>query len=628
MSRCATQRATCGDWVWLEQIWLDFRYALRKLRLAPGFTAAAALSLAIGIGATVTMYAVVDAADIRALPYPDADHLVAIEETGTMTSGNARGRVFPNGTSPEAIDAWRRSTEFTAMSIVTNREVYWSQTADENERLTLPEVGAEFFPLLGGVALAGRTIAAGDTAAAAPGSLVLSYRFWSERFARDRSVIGRTVQLSRTEATTQPRETYTIIGVMPAEIDYPGAADGWIAYRSGQTTNGNGRINGVSHVLARLRPDQTVRSVAAALNGIARALPSTNPNATRGAQVNSLRTQLRSAQPNDPVAMDTPKGRAARFGVVAFVLLIAIVNVGNLLLARTAYRDHEIAVRSALGASRWRLAQQVLVEGSTVALLGGATGLLLAWWGTRYAASIGDFSRMGIVPAIDVRVALFAVAVSVGTAMGIGFIPIVSLVCSGSRATAEQSSRATSGRTRARLSGALLIGQIAGALTLLTGGALLGKELLRISARGYDFDPINIVEFPNGHLGSSAAAREEFRAGVLSRIQHIPGVLSVSDYEICACNGFFPLGDKQKMVNYVLSALAVDQDFERTCEFLCGVAEILRAPISPPPAPVAVVSAAAAERFWPGADPIGKEIVVAPGIPLQASPNRIRSTSL
>jgi putative ABC transport system permease protein len=616
-------RGTARDmwgFIWLEQIVLDFRYAIRKLRLAPGFTAAATVSLAIGIGATVTMFAVVDTADIRALPYPDADHLVAIEETGTMTSGNGHGRVFPEGTSPDAIDAWRRSTTFSAMSVVTNREVYWSQTADENERLILPEVGAEFFSLLGSNAIIGRTIAPSDTSADAPGALVLSYRFWSERFARDRGVLGRIVQLSRTEATTAPRETYTIIGVMAPEVDYPGGANGWIAYRSGQMTNGNGSINGVSHVLARLRTGQTVQSASAELNGIANALPATNPNATRGVQVNSLRAQLRSEQPNDPVAMDSSKGRAVRFGVVLFVLLIAVINVGNLLLARTAYRDHEIAVRTALGASRARLAQQILVEGATVAVFGGVAGLVLAWWGTRYTASIGDFARMGIVPAIDARVTVFAVALSVATAIGIGFIPIVSIIRSGTGASAEQSSRTTASRARARVSGVLLIGQIAGALTLLTGGGLLAKELLRIASRGYDFDPTNIVEFPNSHLGAGPAGREAFRASVFSRLQRIPGVQSVSDFEICGCSGFFPLGEKQKMASYFLSALAVDSGFLKNLKIPLRRGRDFASADFAAAAPVAIVSAATAERFWPGADPIGREVVVAPGPPLRGEP--------
>src|ERR1019366_3849028 len=159
-------RATARDtwrWVWLEQLALGFRYAVRKLRLAPGFTAVAALSLAIGIGATVTMYAVVDAADIRALPYPNADRLVAMEETGSANALGDSRLEFGAGVSAGTFAAWRTATHaFESMTLVTEPELYWTQD-DENERLNLPEVDAQFFSMLGGIPEIGRGVVPRDT---------------------------------------------------------------------------------------------------------------------------------------------------------------------------------------------------------------------------------------------------------------------------------------------------------------------------------------------------------------------------------------------------------------------------------------------------------------------------------
>jgi len=617
-------RATTRDmwgWVWLEQIALDFRYAVRKLRLAPGFTAVAALSLAIGIGATVTMYAVVDAADIRALPYPNADRLVAMEEIGTAKVGGGAFREFGSGVSAETFATWHRSTHaFDAMTLVTLRDVFLMQN-EENERLSLPEVGAEFFSILGGVPLIGRGIVPSDTNPDAPAVVVLSQRFWMERFRGDRGVIGRPLQLTRTEELTSPRETYTIVGVMPEKIDYPGAAQGWIAARSGPPA---GRSDGISHALARLRQGQTLESARAELSAVERGITraNTGPFRATGIRVQSLRARLRAGQPNDPVAMDSVKGRAVRLAVVFFVLLIAVINVGNLLLARSAYRDHEVAVRVALGASRWRLAQQILVEGGCIALLGGSIGVAVAWWGTKFTASIGDLARQGIVPSVDLRVALFAVVLSIAVALGIGFIPMLSLIRAAGDSHRSESPRITVGRTRAGVSGLLLVGQIGAALTLLTGAGLLGRELLRLDARGYDYDPTNMIWVPNGQTfhGQSADVRREFRAEALARLKRIPGVVSVSDLELCGCNGFFPLEDKTKITRFLISAISVSPGFLTNLRIPLRRGRDFTESDFATSAPVAIISSDAAGRFWPDEDPIGKQVVVTPGISFRPDP--------
>ncbi len=362
-------RATArGMWglLWLEQLVLDVRYAVRKLQLAPGFTAVAALSLAIGIGATVTMYAVVDAADIRGLPYPHADRLYVIEGTGTMRT-SLKGPDLTVGRPVLASTAadWRRSTHaFGTMARVGHGMLFWARD-DETENLEVSTVGPDFFQLLGATPVIGRGIAANDTNPDAPGVLVLSHSFWRDRFSSDRAVIGQSVQFTTSDDAAAPRESYTIIGVMPEQIDYPAATEGWIAERSGTRVYAN--------VLASLDDGHSITAAVTELNAIAQPAEALSPTGRVGVTGlrQSVRNALRAAGSRESLSIESAKGRAVRLAVVAFVLLIAMFNVGNLLLARSAARDHEMGIRASLGASRARLTQQLLVEGGCIALVGG-----------------------------------------------------------------------------------------------------------------------------------------------------------------------------------------------------------------------------------------------------------------
>ncbi len=558
----ATARDMWG-FVWLEQLLLDLRYAIRKLRLAPGFALASTLSLAFGIGATVTMFAVVDTADIRSLPYPHADRLVAIEETATATAEGARGRVYEMGTSPEAVAAWRQATQsFDAIAFVNQGELYSAQD-DENERLDMAEVDPDFFRVLSATPAVGRAVAPGDTAADAPGVIVLSDRFWRARFGADRGVVGRTLQVTRSVSLTAPRETFTIVGVMPPNVDYPGGTLGWMAYRPRRPGSAGTNGFGTAHVVARLRAGRTIEAARAELNALERGVAAASPVAVanRAARVKPLHEHLREPYPNDANGFDSAKGRAVRLAVVLVVLLIAVINVGNLLLARAAFRTHEFSVRTALGASRWRLARQILIESACISFLGASFGVAMALWGTAFVASLGDLKRMGIVPRIDIRVAIFAVVLGIGVALGIGVIPIVALVRTGGRRMRGAFAGATGRSGRAGVSGLLLTTQLAFALTLLTGAGLLTKELIRLRTRGYDYDPANIIYFPSNWMHGGSAARDQFRSDALSRIKAIPGVASASDFELCGCAGFFPLGDKKKIASFFISAVSVNPGF-------------------------------------------------------------------
>ncbi len=602
-------RATSRDmwgWVWLEQLMLDFRYAGRKLRQAPGFAAVAALSLAIGIGGTVTMYAVIDAADIRGLPYPNADQLVVVEQTATVRQRADGPQVVRASPAPPATTAiWLGSTHtFTAMSRVGLGELHWPHD-DETETLDVASIGPEFFAILGATPLFGRVIAPSDTNSDAPGVIALSYSFWRERFGADRHIVGRQIQLDTAETPSPTsHELYTVIGVMPDQIDYPAGMHGWIADRSGS--------HAWATVLARLPDGKTALAATSELQAITKDLPAPPGSTTPpGVRLTGLRKFVHSkwSGRDDVETIDSPEGRFARLAIVLFVLVIAMINVGNLLLARSASRGHEIAVRTALGASRKRLAQQLIIEGGCLAIIGGSIGVALAKWAIKLSGTFGALRGNGIVPALDMRVLAFALALTAIVALGTGFIPVLALV----RTSGAESPRATAGRARGKLQGALLAAQVAAALTLLTGAGILGKELLRLQKQGFGFDPKNVVWFPN--LQRPAGMKSvEFRESVLFGLQRVAGVSSVSEYELFGNEGFYPLGDPSKAGKTIFDHqyVAIAPGFIKNLRIPVLAGRDFTDADYASAAPVALVSSSVAERFWPGQNPLGQQVIVPP----------------
>jgi predicted permease len=601
-------RGTARDmwgWVWLESLVLDFRYAVRKLKEAPGFTTVAMLSLAIGIGATVTMYAVVDAADIRGLPYPNADRLIVIEQTITAPASPTAAPALHATPAPNTTTSiWLNSARsFTAMSLVGQTQLHWTHD-DEIEPLDVAKVGPQFFAMLGATPIIGRTITPSDTNPDAPAVIVLSYTFWHERFGSDRHIIDRRIELDTSNAPSAAYETYSVIGVMPEQVDYPAATTGWSAARSGSRTWGT--------VLAQLRDGKTAAAAAAELKAITNGIPApAGSSQAPGVRATGLRESVHSkwSGSDDIYTINSAKGRLIRLAIVAFVLLVAMINVGNLLLARSASRDHEMGVRRALGASRARLAQQIVVEGGCIALVGGIVGVALARWGIGLTRSFGTLRINGIVPVLDWRILAFAVALTTIVALGTGFIPVLALA----RAGETESPRASAGKARARVQGALLVAQVAAALTLLTGAGVLGKELLRLQKQGFGFDPKNIVWFPslNRPTGMKSV---EFRENVLSGLSRVPGVTSVSEFELFLNEGFFPVGEPGKAGKTMFD--------HQDVAIAPGFMENLRIPITlgrdftdadyATAAPVALISASTAKSFWPEQNPLGRQIVVPP----------------
>src|SRR2546430_7840684 len=421
----------------------DLRYGLRTLLKNPGFTIVAVTALALGIGANTVIFSAVNAVLLRPLPFKNPEQLVMLWE-------NAAHLGFPKNTPapPNFVDWQKQNTVFTGMAAMSERSFNLTGVG-EPERLDGRRVSANLFDLLGVPALLGRTFVPEDDR---PGShvVLVSYSLWQRRFGSDPSIIGRVVTLNG--------ESYTVIGVMPRSVHLP-AYGNWndkvwvpIAFTNEETTE---RGNHFLDVIARIKPGITLKQAQAEMETIAARLAKEYPryNTRIGATVTPL---------HEEVVGDIKPALLILLGAVGFVLLIACANVANLLLARAAVREKEIALRLALGASRSRLTRQFLTESVLLALLGGGFGLLLALAGIRVLktfipATISQTQTINI----DGKVLVFTALLALLTGIVFGLAPAMHASHSNLNHSLKEGGRDSAiGKKGNRLRDLLVVGEI------------------------------------------------------------------------------------------------------------------------------------------------------------------------
>jgi putative ABC transport system permease protein len=487
----------------------DLRHGLRSLRRSPGFTAVAVGTLALGIGGCVAIFSVVEAVLVRPLPYPDSDRLVALEEIKLPEFGGGFVR-------PEPYQEWRRRTSAFATLAAVRSRAYNLTGAGEPVQVAGARVTANTFATFGVRPRLGRDFTAGEDQPGAGDVVILGHPFWAAHFGARPDVVGRTIELDG--------RSRTIVGVMPPgfALDVPVDLFTPAAYRDDDPENRRSLGAHALQVIGRLRPGVTVDQARGEMGAIAGQLAGDHPG-LRGWSVRL--TPLLEERVGGVRGMLGSLG-----GAVAFLLLIACANLAGLLLARATTRAREIAVRTALGASRPRIVRQLLAEAVLLAVLGGGVGLA--------AAGPAVDGLLALVPdglpraqeiGIDLPALLFAVALALGVAVAFGLAPAWSASRSRPHEALKQGGRAPSDGG-GRLRGGLVVGELAVALVLLTGAGLLMRSFARLESVDRGFEAEGAVTFgvslPSARYGSDRALAA-FAAEATGRLSALPGVTAV-----------------------------------------------------------------------------------------------------
>jgi putative ABC transport system permease protein len=587
----------------MDSLLKDIRYGVRGLLKHPGFTAIVVITLALGIGASTAIFSVVDNVLLRSLPYRNAGRVVAIQE---LNREGKQGQV----TSANFLDWRAQNTVFEQLAAIKTTTSNLA-LPDQAERIDLAQTNANFFDVLGVTPQYGRLFISQDEQAGHEPVVIVSNTLWQRRFGSDPSLVGKPITLDG--------RTYTVIGITPPGFAYPNKTELWIPPAQlapelfpGQDVAQTRRM-GYLAAIALLKPGVSLQQAAAEMETITARLrqqyPDTNNN--RFNRVVSLHEHLIG---------DTNKVLWLLLGAVTFVLLIGCANVANLLLASGAARQKEMAIRTALGASRWRVMRQLFTESTMLALTGGAAGVLVAVWGLAAITKLlpADFPRLNEIH-LDLRILGFTFAASVLTGILFGLVPALQISRADVQESIRETGRGTSGsRRQSRFRQALIVGEVALCVVLLAGAGLLFRSFLRLQSVNTGFVSQQVLTArltPSGPGFTQRADFNKFYSAVIEKLSALPGVIDAGVINTLPLDkgpttGFRVEGrplttpDKWPMVNY----RDVSPNYFRAMGIPVVQGRAYTDRDNPNAPPVMIINQQTAREIFPGENPIGKRI--------------------
>ena len=599
-----TSREVWG-WGWFEHLVQDACYGLRVLAKNPGFTATAVATLALGIGANTLVFSIVDTIVVRAFPYPEPERLYFIY---TTRAGRATGSM----PSLHNFLAWQAGNDVFEEMGAWLPTFYDLRGSDYPEQLHGHRATASFFRTLGVHPQLGRLFLPEEERSGHDRVVLLSERIWRSRFAADPKIAGSTILLAQ---NSQEYERFLVAGVLPRSVDLGFGAHGdiWgVLAKDGDEAQPPKSYRGELHALARLKRDVTLAQAEHGMRALSSGLAEQYPETNKGLGVALVNFhQQKTGYHRDSLL--------SLMGAVAFVLLLACVNVAHMVLARGADRQREMTIRAAVGAGRWRLFRQLLTESVLLSLAGGVAGAALAIAGLGLTRSLvpAELSRADEI-AIDGRVLAFTFSIAMLTGVVFGLVPAWRASGRSVRGLL-QTGRGLSTPKQGLFRNALVVMEVAFGLILVTGAGLMLNSFVRLLRVDPGFEPRGVVSIdtwlPRARYGSESARREAIQV-VLERLRMVPGVKQVG------LTDFRPFNGLQNVAVYKPSDLGtrlvatketVGGDYFAAMGTRLTAGRLFNRYDSGNAAKVVIVSGSAAKAFWPGETALGQEIRIMRG---------------
>jgi len=591
----------------MEHFLQDVKYSLRTLRQQRAFTFAAVTALALGIAATTAVFSVVDAILLRPFPYPDPDRIVMFMNKSPNGSGPAA--------SPAKFAHWRQQTDVIQDAAAMHDGTQNYTGGDVPEQVHASQVSEAYFRLLGARPLIGRTFSADEDRPNGAHVAVISYGWWTRRFASDRSIIGKTIQLGG--------DPYTVIGVIARGFDpseFGDAPDVWTPFQLDPNSTDHGHYFMVG---ARLKPRVSLAQAQARLEQSTQAFRTKFPNALGDKQSFSV-------EPIQDVFIRNSRSiLKVLLAAVVGVLLIACANVANLLLVRSTVRRREMAIRAAMGAGTSRIVSQLLTESVLLAIIGGTLGLALGLGGIRWLLSINTaglprVGDAGSAVTLDWRVVAFTAAVSIVTGLLFGVAPAIHAAREDLNGVLREGSGSAGGGRHNGLRSSLVVVEVALALALVIGSGLLIRTSLALRAVSPGFDASNVLtmrmSFTGPRFASSTVVDQTIRDGV-TRLRTIPGVVEASAACCVPLEGGYglpfrivgkPTGNGPWLGGGAWTTASP------------GYFEVFRIPVlrgrsfsdrdTKAATPVVIINESMAKQYWKNADPLTDRLVIGRGV--------------